>query len=198
MRITHRRLSILALAVGAALALAPMASANSFTIGDNNLGLSGTLGTVTLIQNGSNVDVTIKMSAGYALLTQGGFLGFNTTGGLILASSSLTDFSISGMGDKLQPNPGVGSFTFNQLFKTSLGKGQHFPTTLTFTILNANVSQITGLGVHICVLASSGGCGSTGFAITGPPPTVPEPGTLGLLGAGLIGIAGSVRRRFMS
>ena len=197
MRITHHRLSILALAVVAALAMTPAASATSFTINDNNLGLSGTLGTVTLTQSGSNVDVTIKMSAGYALVTQGGFLGFNTTGGLILANSSLTDFSISGMGDKLQPHSGVGSFTFSQLFKTSLENGQKFPTTLTFTILNANVNQITGLGIHICVLASSGGCASTGFAITGPS-SVPEPGTLGLLGTGLIGIAGLVRRRLIS
>ena len=37
----------------------PAASANSFNITNNNLGLSGTLGTVTTTQNGSNVDINV-------------------------------------------------------------------------------------------------------------------------------------------
>jgi PEP-CTERM motif len=197
-RITSIKLSILALLVVATLAIAPVASADSFTITANNLGLSGTLGTVTTTQDGSNVDVTITMSPGFALVTQGGFLGFDTTGGLVLTNSSLTNFSTSGMSASLQPHNNIGSFTFSQLFKTSLSGGQQFPTTLSFAVLNANVNQITGLGIHICVLDNSGGCSSTGFATTGPPPpAVPEPSTLGLLVTGLVGIFG-LRRRFLS
>ena len=90
MRITSIKLSILASLVVATLAIAPMASADSFTITANNLGLSGTLGTVTTTQNGSNVDVTITMSPGFALVTQGGFLGFDTTGGLVLTNRPIS------------------------------------------------------------------------------------------------------------
>ena len=161
----------------------------------NNLGISGSLGTVTWVQSGSNVNVTFSMNPGYALLLNGGDIGFNTKSGLVLTGSSLSNFSLSGLSASLKSNGTIGSFTFDFLYKTSVSGGQQFPTSLTFTILNAQASQFTGFGAHVGVLDGRG-CSRTGFAGSGPSSVVPEPGTISLLGTGLLGLAGVVRRRF--
>jgi hypothetical protein len=138
------------------------------TLTTTNLsGQTGPFGTVELSQSGSNVNVTIVMNSGFAVLVNGGDIGINTTGGLTLTGSSLTNFS------------------------------KQFLSTMSFTIQNATISQLTGFGIHLCVLDNTGnGCATTGFATTGGGGgVVPEPGTLGLLGTGLVGIAGLVRRR---
>lgn len=67
-------------------------------------------------------------------------------------------------------------------------------SSLTFTILNANANQLTGFGLQFCI-GDENRCGKTGFAETSGVSTVPEPGTLALIGTGLVGLGTVVRRR---
>ena len=184
------KLSILALVFATALAFQPIASATTL-----DLVYNGTVaGTVTLTQSGSNVNVSITMNSGFAILGNGGDIGVV---GSVSNNTTINNFSVAGMSADAKKNGKIGGFTFDDIFKLSTGNGngQTFSTTLTFTINNA--SSISALGLHICVKFVNGACAgnNTLFLETTQPPSVPEPGTLGLLGTGLVGIAGVVRRR---
>ena len=203
------RIHLLLLLLLAVVAV-PFASADLITLNQNNLGVPGPIATVNL-SNGtdgafSGVWVTITAGAGYSLKLQGGDVLFNSSASLTSANiMSLTADGYTIGTDKFNGSSTRAGFTFNydlaNFNKGGLPNGYTSAHTIMFFISGVTTSQLEqgnpSWGVHFCVGADTN-CGPrTGFATNGTGNvTVPEPGTLSMLGTGLLGIAGFARRRF--
>jgi hypothetical protein len=192
-RNTSLKLSILALVLVAVLAMAPAASANSITTltqGAYTATLSVGTGTATLtlsgpatgffvnqiaIQLGGNAIAVTSGSASIGTWTfQNGHNAVNCGGTGNWACA--VDTTAGQAGNNL-------SLTWN-----FTGAPAGPPFSVQFTICSTSTPCAPGDATFI-----------TNFSQSGSPSTViPEPSTLGLFGTGLVGIAGLVRRRFLS
>jgi hypothetical protein len=191
-----------------ALALAlPLAAFASSSVDFTNSGgtLAGSSSGLTL--SGSTL-VAVNGYNGGGLITGSnlGSLSF-TTGSL--ASGSLQmggtfnaggTFNISGNGTSGLPNGTIFSGTFNSATWTlvTLANGTH-NYTLTGVLVGSmggSTYNTNGVTVQLTINTGKGYFnGSTKISSGDTTVVVPEPGSLGLLGTGLLGLAGVIRRK---
>jgi hypothetical protein len=211
MRVSTLRFALAALVLaGLSLACVPSASADSvsFNLTGNNLGISGSIGTVAVADTGTNqVTVSVTMNPGFSIKLQGGDIAFSGPSGLAGGSvSGLTAFSgastFTGLSFKHFFAPKniseFGTFAFDYANIKGSPNGVVSADSLTFVLSASGLSasQFTGVAIHFCT-ASGTNCGpQTGFASNGSV-KVPDShgGPLLALTAAVLGAAMLVPRR---
>ena len=202
-RVFTGALAVLVLTLLAASS-ASATSCTGFDLSANNLGLSGSVGCVTVNNSGTNqVTVTITMNAGFSLKLNGGDVAFNGPVGLTLSDASMVSIEagmFNGMFKGLKNNhemDGFGKFDFDYANIKGQPGGIVSADMISFTLTASGLtaSQFTSFAIHFCT-ASGTNCGPmTGFASNLSTPTIPEPGTMALLGTGVLALASLAHRR---
>lgn len=169
-------------------------------------GGNGTIGSSAITSKGSeltqynNIIAPPGHSLGSVSFTTGTLTSGTVAGGGVFSSTG-SSFVVIGKGNFGEPKGTIftGSFTgdITWTLVSTVGQSKTYTLAGTITGMLYNGRTVTGTTTQTIKINSAGqllqGIGHVNVGHTGI--STPEPGTLGLLGTGLLGIAGMLRRK---